>query len=139
MTSADFSRSFKQCHLPTAEGLERVLCLLLHGLAEHESQLSDVQEGVLVCRRDVRPVQLDDTPVQKRTESVLLSSAGDSDGSARNDKKQTRLTPKGSRKAQTYAAPRGLGERREQADRVEESFIFARIARFARVRRFTRG
>ena len=49
-------------YLPAAHGLGGVLSLVVHGAAEKERQLPDVQEGVLVGEAHVHAIQLQHAP-----------------------------------------------------------------------------
>lgn len=54
-------------HLPAANRLDRVPGLVLHGSAEQERQLPDVQEGVLVSRAHLHAVQFHHAPGEQKS------------------------------------------------------------------------
>lgn len=51
-----------QSYLPAANGLDSILGLVLHGAAEEEGQLPNIEEGVLVGGAHIHAVQLHHTP-----------------------------------------------------------------------------
>lgn len=76
-----------QPHLPSSDGLNRVLGLVLHGAAKEKRQLPDIQEGVLVGRTHVHAVQLHHTTegwtskceTTKQKQGCMVASHGMSD------------------------------------------------------------